>query len=212
MFGLRRSGYVHGFTVVFVVALCSPARAQQSVPQPRSIKQVFEEDQRDREHLDYSKLSKDDWQKIQARDAARREETKQLVASGAAKTGEDYRDAAFVLQHGDKSEDFLLAHILAVAAIAKGDVTATWVSAATLDRYLQSVKQPQVFGTQYLLKDRNAVLNNPKAPRVVTQDPYDKNVLSDALRSVYCVLPYALQQQNVEAMNKGQNPQPDSCH
>ncbi len=212
MFALRRPSYVHGFTVVFIVALCSPAHTHQSVPQPRSIKQVFEEDQRDREHLNYSKLSKDDWQKIQARDAARREETKQLVASGAARTGEDYRDAAFVFQHGDRSEDFLFAHVLAVAAIAKGDVTATWVSAATLDRYLQSVKQPQVFGTQYLLKDPNAVLNNPKVPRVVTQDPYDKNVLSDALRNVYCVLPYAVQQQNVEAMNKGQSPQPDSCH
>jgi hypothetical protein len=209
---LRRPSCVHGYTALFVVALCAPARPQQPVPQQRSIKQVFEEDQRDRQHLDYSKLSKEDWQKIQARDAARREETKQLVASGAAKTGDDYRDAAFIFQHGDKSEDFLLAHVLAVAAIAKGDVTATWVSAATLDRYLQSLKQPQVFGTQYVLKDPNAVLNNPKAPRKVTQDPYDKNVLSDALRNVYCVLPYAVQQQNVEAMNKGQNPQPDSCH
>ena len=199
------------FAVVFIIAGCCLAHPQQSVRQSRSIKQVFEQDQQDREHLDYSKLSKEDWDKIRTRDAARREETKQLIASGAAKTGDDYRDAAFIFQHGDKPEDFLFAHILAVVAIARGDTSAIWISAATLDRYLQAVKQPQVFGKQYVLKDPNAARKDPKAPRVLTQDPYDKNVLSDALRSAFCVLPYAVQQQNVEAMNKGQNPQPDSC-
>lgn len=198
--------------IVFIIAVCCPAHPQQPAHPSRSIKQVFEEDQQARDHLDYSKLSKEDWAKIRTRDAARRGETKRLIASGAAKTGEDYRDAAFIFQHGAKPEDFLLAHILAIAAIARGDTSATWISAATLDRYLQAVNEPQVFGTQYVLKDPTAVLNDPKAHRVVTQDPYDENVLSDALRTTFCVLPYAVQQRNVETMNKGQNPQPDPCH
>jgi TRAP-type C4-dicarboxylate transport system substrate-binding protein len=120
-------------------------------------------------------------------------------------SGEDFREASFVFQHGDKPEDFLLAHVLAIAAVAKGDVTATWISAATLDRYLQSVKQGQVFGTQYLLKDPAAM------PRVVTQEPYDKETVSDELRKVFCVALSATQQQNVDAINKGHDPQPDSC-
>ena len=38
---------------------------------------------------------------------------------------------------------------LALAAMEKGDAAARWIAAATLDRYLQKVQQPQVFGTQY---------------------------------------------------------------
>jgi hypothetical protein len=152
------------------------------------------------------KFSSDYLQKMTLGDARRREEVRQLLAHGGVVTGEDFREASFVFQHGDKPEDFLLAHVLAVAAVAKGDVTAAWISAATLDRYLQSVKQPQVFGTQYNIKDLTAV------PRVVTQAPYNKEIVSDALRKVFCVAPSAVQQKNLAAMNKGQDLQGYPCH
>ncbi len=100
----------------------------------------------------------------------------------------------------------MLAHILAITAVAKGDMTATWISASTLDRYLQSIKQPQVFGTQYNMKNITAV------PRVVTQEPYDKITVSDELRKTFCVAPYAGQQQNVDALNHVKEmPQADGC-
>ncbi len=54
------------------------------------------------------------------------------------------------LQHGDAADDYLLAHILAVEAIVKGDASSKWISAATLDRYLQAIGKSQIFGTQYL--------------------------------------------------------------
>jgi hypothetical protein len=192
------------FLVSLALVTCLPLLAQVAKSQARSIKQIFDEDQQDR--ANFMKLSPDDLQKMILRDASRRKEVRQLLASGSIQTAEDCKKASFVFQHGDKPEDFLLAHILALAAVAKGDATATWISAATLDRYLQSIKQPQVFGTQYSVKDTTAV------PRVVTQDPYDNTVVSDALRKVFCVVPYDVQRQNVEAMNKGRNPQPDSCH
>jgi hypothetical protein len=56
------------------------APAQQPASQPGSIKQVFEEDQKDRTNLDFAKLANEDWQKIRVRDAARRQETRQLLA------------------------------------------------------------------------------------------------------------------------------------
>jgi len=37
-----------------------------------------------------------------------------------------------------------------LVAAAKGDQGAAWIAAATLDRYLQSVRQPQIYGTQFL--------------------------------------------------------------
>ena len=159
------------FLVSLSLVTCLPLLAQGAKSQPRSIKQIFEEDQQDR--ANFMKLSPDDLHKMSLRDASRREEVRQSLASGSIQTGEDYKKASFVFQHGDKPEDFLLAHVLAIAAIAKGNVTATWISAATLDRYLQSIKQPQVFGTQYNLKDVTAV------PRAVTQEPYDTSTVSD---------------------------------
>jgi len=203
--------YVCSVLAIVTCGFVLTAPAQQPTAQPRSIKQVFEEDQADRANLDYSKITKETWQKVLDRDSARREETRQLLASGAAKTGEDFRDASFIFQHGHKPEDFLLAHVLAMAAITKGDATARFISAATLDRYLQSLKQPQVFGTQYLLKDPNAVYKDPKALRDITQDPYDNAAVSDSLRKVFCVEAYAAQQQDIAAMKEGKNPQPPSC-
>lgn len=65
-----------------------------------------------------------------------------MLEAGALKTGEDFEDASVIFQHGDNPQDYLLAHVLAMAAMTKGDANARWIAAATLDRYLQSVKQP----------------------------------------------------------------------
>jgi hypothetical protein len=38
-------------------------------------------------------------------------------------------------------------HVPAVTAVAKGSAAAKWLAAVTMDRYLQTINQPQVFGT-----------------------------------------------------------------
>jgi hypothetical protein len=57
-------------------------------------------------------------------------------------------------------------------AMKKGYTDAIWIAAATLDRYLQSIKQPQIYGTQFL---------TPKGGST-TQEPYNRTLISDALR------------------------------
>jgi hypothetical protein len=99
-------------------------------------------------------------------DAARREQTRRLLEAGALHSGEDYRHAAFVFQHGDSPADYLLAHALAMVAVTKGEATAIWIAAATLDRYLQTIGQKQIFGTQFLTHSQNG-------REVWTQEPYD---------------------------------------
>jgi hypothetical protein len=47
-----------------------------------------------------------------------------------------------------------------------------WIATATLDRYLQSRGQPQIYGTQFRTNDRQPT----------TQDPYNRTLISDALR------------------------------
>lgn len=63
--------------------------------------------------------------------------------------GRDFRYASFIFQHGQTSDDYLLAHVLAVEAVVHGNTVSKWIAAATLDRYLQEIGQKQVFGTQY---------------------------------------------------------------
>jgi hypothetical protein len=130
------------------------------------MKKIFDEDQRVRqaEHID--------WDVVNRTDAERREQTRKLLAAGALHTGKDYEAASFVFQHGDSAQDYLLAHTLAMVAVSKGDSTAIWIAAATLDRYLQKSGQKQVFGTQYLSDSKG----------IWTQDPYDRELISDALR------------------------------
>ena len=51
-----------------------------------------------------------------ANDVARRQRASQLLNQGVLQTGEDFHDAAFIFQHGDKADDCLLAHVLAMMA------------------------------------------------------------------------------------------------
>lgn len=132
------------------------------------MRRIFEADQKDRQ-LPFGKI---DWAVVNKRDAARRKAVRQLLAEGKLHTGKDFERAAFVFQHGSTPDDYLLAHTLAMVAITRGDVEAIWISAATLDRYLHSIHQPQIYGTQF----------NFKPDRQVTQEPYNRHLISDALR------------------------------
>jgi len=132
------------------------------------MQRIFEEDQKDRQ----PGVAKIDWAVVEKADASRREATRQLLANGKLHTGEDFERAAFVFQHGDTPDDYLLAHTLAMVAVARGQGSAIWIAAATLDRYLNSIHQPQVYGTQFYFK--------PNEP--TTQEPYNRGLISDALR------------------------------
>ena len=110
---------------------------------------------------------------IATRDFERRTRTRVLLDGGKLATGDDYYHAAFVFQHGDAPADYLLAHSLAVAAAAKGQKEAAWSAAASLDRWLQAMGQPQVYGTQFRWLGTGPV----------TQEPYDRAAVSDGLRA-----------------------------
>ena len=61
---------------------------------------------------------------------------------------------------------------------------------------LRSIKQPQVFGTQYSNQD----------DQPYTQEPYDRDLLSDALRAQFCVPPVEIQKDNLKYYDKGGYP------
>lgn len=130
------------------------------------MKAIYNEDQlvREKEPID--------WDAVNKSDAQRREQTRRLLAAGVLHTGNDYEEAAFIFQHAQTTDDFLLAHTLSMVAISKGDTGAIWIATATLDRYLQRIGQKQIYGTQYLSDANNHF----------TQEPYARDLVSDALR------------------------------
>ena len=111
---------------------------------------------------------------VTMQDAERRARTRALLDADQINTARDYFHAAFIFQHGSEPDDFLLAHVLAVTAVSKGHPQASWIAAATLDRYLQQIGRPQIYGTQFQLRE---------AAGEVTQGDYDQELLPDALRS-----------------------------
>lgn len=140
------------------------------------LSEIFDEDQAIR-GVDFFE---GDLEAKAAADRARRQRVHAMLDEGLVRTGDDFWHASMIFQHGEKPEDYLLAHILANVAAQKGNANARWLSAATLDRYLNSVGQPQVFGTQFYLRDL-------KDKKTFTQEPMDDSLLSDSLRSEFDV-------------------------
>jgi len=82
------------------------------------------------------------------RQKVRRDRVIEIVRAGQLDRPIDYYHASMLLQHGDGADDFLLAHVLATAAAFDGEKQGFFLSAATLDRFLITLKQPQRFGSQ----------------------------------------------------------------
>jgi hypothetical protein len=152
--------------------------------QPSSVdgelKTMYEADQGDRvgPNALVGDKANDNWAQLRERDQFRHKRLQELLAEGKVTSGDDYYHAAMILQHGSGPEDYLLAHILAGAAAQRGCEQAKWLAAASLDRYLQAVGQPQVFGTQYM---------NSFADKSWTQEPFSPALLSDSVRQGYNV-------------------------
>jgi hypothetical protein len=133
-------------TVTFASGLFIAKAQSSGAKDVPPMRQLYVQDQRDRgvllsdtgEALPPNSTAKapDDLDPttLQKRDAERRQRTRELMSAGKLTTAQDFHDAAYIFQHGQEAGDYLLAHILAVEAVVKGDASSKWISAATLDR------------------------------------------------------------------------------
>jgi hypothetical protein len=176
----------------------------------KTVQQLFQDDQNDMPGHGPNGTSLVDGQQYDTRVAVRQKQIRALLSDGGIRTGEDFYDAAFVFQHGQSADDYLFAHALAMDAVVKGYDTAKWIAAATLDRYLQIINQPQIFGTQYPLDS-----NKPHPPSDITsagrfkgrtQQPYNDTLVPDAMRADLCVASRAQQKQVLVLMDTGKRP------
>ncbi len=154
----------------------------------QELKKMFEDDQKARLSPPGAKI---DWAVISKQDEERRAKARKMIEAGQLHTAEDFTEAAFLFQHGATPDEYLLAHTLALIAISKGEAASTWIAAATLDRYLQSIKQPQIYGTQFSNKNGSSS----------TQEPYNTKAITDILRKELGVPEVTEQKKQLEGYN-----------
>jgi hypothetical protein len=140
-------------------------------------------------------LSDAQWAALSKDDAVRRGRTHDLLMAGKLHSADDFREAAFIFQHGDTPDDYLLAHTLAMIAVAKGDEGALWIGTATLDRYLQSIHRPQIYGTQFTTTSH----------KKMSQDPYDQVLIPDVLRQELGVPELAAQREQLKTFENAKS-------
>ena len=153
---------------LFAMALLSPPTyAQVGDKTLSAIDRIYAEDQQAREgpnpHAPNPVYKSDD---------ERESATRQLLEKGELQSGKDFEEAAIIFQHSHESDDYLLAHTLALIAVSKGNKDAVWIAAATLDRYLMSIDRPQIYGTQFMTP----------VGKHASQEPYNRTLVSDELR------------------------------
>lgn len=171
-------------TIISLMSCCAlSSAAPQDMPAAscEEIRLLYEADQADRAKISSPGSGTGQMQemiKISQRDAERRKRTQELLNDGQLRSADDYYCAAMVLQHGDKPDDFLLSHILATASLKLGREKSAWLVAASLDRYLMKIEQPQIFGSQF---------NNPHPadPAKWTNEPFNEKLVSESLRKIY---------------------------
>jgi hypothetical protein len=169
---------------------------EDGLPSNDELRRIVEADQQPRQQ--FFSLSEDQRAAVAADDARRRQDVRRLLAGGRLHTADDFKRAALIFQHGDKPDDYLLAHSLAMIAVANGDATAIWIATATLDRYLQSIGQPQVYGTQFKFGSGGSA----------SQEPYNTALISDALRRQLDVPSMAVQQKQLQSLQSSMAARP----
>jgi hypothetical protein len=220
---------------VLAVSLAFSQTNQNAADSISPMRRLYVQDQRDRGVLlsdsgeslprtaDTKGAAQIDDATREKRDSERRQRVRELLSEGKVTTAQDFHDAAYIFQHGQEAQDYLLAHVLAVEAVVKRDSSSKWISAATLDRYLQAIGQAQVFGTQYSDRDsafmmahrgdQEAIKAHKHEPGMSMQ-PYDDRLMPDALRRDFCVPSRAQQEINLKEFEAGGYPEgilPPGC-
>ncbi|MGB8602090.1 MAG: hypothetical protein WCD42_07830 [Rhizomicrobium sp.] len=157
---------------------------------------LFAADQADR--APGTKWTEETSLRVYQQDQARRGQTRTMLQQHQLHSGDDFVHAAFIFQHGETPADYMLAHILAMTAMTRGNAsdshgqTAAWIAAATLDRYLLETKQKQIFGTQFGTK---------KDTSEMEFSPADLNQIPDDIRWTFGVPSQAEQLKMLRKLN-----------
>lgn len=155
---LNRTTRIARRLVIAGAAALAGCAGSQDAPKPQpaatgspadntELRMLCEADQVDRQNMTDA-----DWHEVSKRDVAREARVREMLAEGTVNTGADYYHAALICQHSMDVEGIQLAHELSMISAALGDKRGRWLMAASYDRLLNRLDQPQRFGTQYRQK------------------------------------------------------------
>jgi hypothetical protein len=210
-FGLLDQALAAGFTAVDQLAsdadfdsLHADARWQPLLENARRAQTAYramvnaelgrmkEQDQADRREQPINR------EKLIANDAIHYRRVKEMIAAAELKVGEDYYNAALIMQHGFTTEDYELAYQLASRAVQLNPdlPNARWLACAAKDRSLWSQGKPQIYGTQFQKFSNDGPY---------TMEPFDRAAVSDAQRQDAGVRTLAEAEKRLEEMNAGRH-------
>jgi len=171
---------LHKIVLLLLALLISPYGVAQTESNDQ-LKAAYEEDQIDRKHGSLSLY----------RDAQRIKLVKTLLEQKKLNSAEDYYRAALIMQHGQESDDYKQAMTLAKKAVLlkPSHKQARWLACAAEDRYLHSIGQPQVWGTQFVGAFEYSL------------EPFDRHAKTDQERIANHVPPLQEILQQLQAMN-----------
>jgi hypothetical protein len=95
-----------------------------------------------------------------------------ILEGGGIRTALDYYNAAMIFQHGDSPDDLRLAHAFAaISSALDGSLAASnWLMAASWDRLMLNLGQPQWYGTQFVRDDSGRWVLYEVDPAAVTDE------------------------------------------
>ena len=143
-------------TALLVVAALTSSVVWAKQSSNEELAEITASDQADRRQGP----DKIDWVVVNQRDEQRRERVLQILKDGNIRTDSDYQNAALVFQHGASAEDIRLAHALSQVALKMNpnNRLAAWLSAASWDRLMLRLGQPQWYATQFVKREGQWVL------------------------------------------------------
>jgi tetratricopeptide (TPR) repeat protein len=149
---------------------------------------LFQADQSDR----FNYREGQDWGEIARKDSLRQEKVARMIDDGQLKVSDDYYHAGMIFHHGRDSTAYKIAEWLANKALEMDSTSdnARWLIAATKDRYLWSINQPQWYGTQ------NHLLNGKW-----TLDPIDTTAVTDTDRAFHRIATLKQLRQSMKERN-----------
>lgn len=149
--------------------------------------QIYEADQADRISKDSTKkpLISTDIKLVIKKDSERRKRVYELLDANLVKTAKDYKNAAMIFQHGLDTTSSAMAVKLMKKAIKMDTTINKWLLAAAIDRDLMWRKEPQIYGTQHILKpDGTLELYKIDTTKITDEEriEYGVPVLSELLK------------------------------
>jgi len=131
----------------------APCLINKKIQEARSkeLKKLYDADQVDRAFFEAhpeKPQPEEEVIKMGKRDLSRRKRVGEILGEGCLSGSEDYKSAAMIFQHGNHPDHFFQAFVWAKKSFDLGDTSQKKIVALAADRYLVSMGQKQLFGSQ----------------------------------------------------------------